>query len=368
MSQVLQHVIAAIGPASQANAEAVRARLAAANTPVLEQLAVRIAGAQHTPRPRASRRLIVVAAGDHGCGDPGIAMGADHPTVIAARAIGDGSAALCKVARTSGPGAPASIVLVDAGTREPTHLPDIAVQLGRAPSRDLMREPAMTIIDATLGLDAGIALSISLSEQADTATREDDLVPRGLETLARSGGAGDAPSGRGSELHAGDELVPRGLDVLALGAIGVGSEVASAAILAAVSGTPPTGLNDDVAEAAGARGLALRGAGALEILATFGGPDTAVLAGLILGAASVNVPVILDSYATGTAAVVAAAFAPAVTGYLIAAHRGSFTHPAILEHLGLSPTFEVGLGHGEGTGAAMVLPLLEQVAALAAQR
>lgn len=320
MSQVLQHVIEAIGPASQANAEAVRARVAQANAPVLERLAASLAAAQHTPRPRTERRMIVVVAGDHGCGDPGIAMGADHPTVIAARAIADGSAALCQVARSA---SQTSIVMVDAGAREPTHMPEIAVQLGRGPSHDLMREPAMTIVDASLGLDAGIALSISLSEQAP--------------------------------------------DVIALGALGVGSEVASAALLSALSGQMPGELRDDVAEAAGIRGMALRGAGPLEVLATFGGSDTAVLAGLILGAASVNVPVILDSYATGAAALVAAAFAPAVRGYLIAAHRGSFTHPAILEELGLVPAFEVGLGHGEGTGAAMVLPLLDQVAALASR-
>jgi nicotinate-nucleotide--dimethylbenzimidazole phosphoribosyltransferase len=340
MSQVLQHVIESIGPASQANAEALRARIAAAaNAPVLEGLAARLAGAQHTPRPRASRRLVVVAVADHGVGDPGIAMGADHPTVIAARAIADGSAALCQVAR-SGRGddglaglelgrdgsvsrAYTTIVLVDAGSREPSHMPDLAIQLGRGPSRDLMREPAMTIVDAALGLDAGIALSISLSEQAP--------------------------------------------DVLALGALGLGSEVASAAILAAITGRAPSSLADDIAEAAGHRGLALAGAGPLEILATFGGSDTAVLAGLILGAASMNVPVILDSYATGAAALLAAAFAPPVVGYLIAAHRGSFTHPAILEHLQLAPAFEVGLGHGEGTGAALVLPLLDQVAALASR-
>jgi nicotinate-nucleotide--dimethylbenzimidazole phosphoribosyltransferase len=316
MTQVLNHVIAAIGPASEANAVSVRARLAPAANPVLERLGVALAAAQHAPRPRAASKLIVVVAGDHGAGDPGIEMGADHPTVIAARAIADGSAALCQIARGGAP-----IVLVDAGSREPTHMPDIAIQLGRGPSRDLMREPAMTVVDAALGLDAGIALSISLSEQQP--------------------------------------------DVLALGAIGVGSEVASAALLAALSGQPPGALRDDIAEAAGIRGLALRGASALEILATFGGSDTAVLAGLILGAASINVPVILDSYATGAAALVAAAFAPNVTGYLIAAHRGSFTQPAILDHLGLTPVFEVGLGHGEGTGAAMVLPLLDQVAALA---
>lgn len=328
MSQVLQHVIAAIGPASEASAAAARDRLAAANTPLLDALAARLAGAQHTPRPRAARRFVVVAVADHGCGDPGIAMGVDHPSVVAARAIADGSAALCQVTRASHTmAAETPIVLVDAGAREPSHLPEIAIRLGRGPSRDLLREPAMTVVDAALGLDAGIALSISLAEQS----------------------AG-------------------GPDVLALGAIGLGSEVASAAILAAVSGEAPRDLSDEVAEQAGQRGLALVGAGALEILAMFGGSDTAVLAGLMLGAASMNVPVILDSYATGAAALIAAALAPDVAGYLIAAHRGSFTHPAILEHLGLSPTFEVGLGHGEGTGAAMLLPLLDQVAALASRR
>ncbi|MCV4607497.1 nicotinate-nucleotide--dimethylbenzimidazole phosphoribosyltransferase, partial [Escherichia coli] len=89
-------------------------------------------------------RRIVVAIGDHGCGDPGLSMGADHPSVIAAREIAAGTAALCQIAR-SAHGTP--IVLVDAGAREPSHMPDIAIPLGRGPSRDLMREPAMTIVD-----------------------------------------------------------------------------------------------------------------------------------------------------------------------------------------------------------------------------
>jgi nicotinate-nucleotide--dimethylbenzimidazole phosphoribosyltransferase len=117
-----------------------------------------------------------------------------------------------------------------------------------------------------------------------------------------------------------------------------------------------------------ARGATMKGASGLELLAHFGGPETGVLAGLMLAAASMNVPVILDGYATGAAALVARAFAPAVTGYLVAAHRGSFTMPAILQQLGLTPVFEVGVGHGEGVGAAMVLPLLDQVAALARRR
>lgn len=364
MSQVLDHVIASIGPASEANAGVARAKVAAAvGAPMLENLAARLAGAQHTPTPRGMHRRIVVTIGDHGCGDPGIAMGADHPTVIAAQAIADGSAALCQVARTTTPSSPGGfvplgtspgalpgsstspgssasfgsseplgtsspILLVDAGSREPKHLPGIAVQLGRGPTHDLMREPAMTVVDAVLGLEAGIALAMSLAEGGAMAN----------------------------------------LDVVALGALGVGSEVASAAILGAATNAPVSGLSDAMAETASGKGAALVGASALEILATFGGSETAVLAGLMLGCASINVPVILDGYATGAAALIAAKLTPDVIGYLIAAHRGSFTMPAILAHLGLTPVFDVGLGHGEGTGAAMVLPLIDQVAALVQAR
>jgi nicotinate-nucleotide--dimethylbenzimidazole phosphoribosyltransferase len=155
--------------------------------------------------------------------------------------------------------------------------------------------------------------------------------------------------------------------VIAVGALGVGADVASAALLGAATGAPPTGLADPLAEAAGARGAELAGASALELLAAFGGPETGVLAGLMLAAASIHVPVILDGYATGAAALIAAALAPSTAGYLIAAHTGSFTHARILAHLGLHPVFELGLGHGEGTGAAMALALIDHMAAVASR-
>jgi nicotinate-nucleotide--dimethylbenzimidazole phosphoribosyltransferase len=187
----------------------------------------------------------------------------------------------------------------------------------------------MTIVDAALGIEAGIALAMSLAE--------------------------------------GEPLA-----VIAVGALGVGAEVASAALVGALTGRVPAGLDDPDAERAAALGVQQRSGSssgdtgrALELLAAFGGSETAVIAGLMLGAASINVPVILDSYATGSAALIAAVIAPAVTGSLIAAHRGSFTMAAILDHLGLAPIFDVGLGHGEGSGAAMVLPLIDQVCSLA---
>jgi nicotinate-nucleotide--dimethylbenzimidazole phosphoribosyltransferase len=330
VSHVLDHVVASIGEASQASGEAARVRVEAANADMLSRLAYALGSAQHSPRPRGAQRKIVVAIGDHGVGDPGIAMGADHPSVLAARAIAEGSAALCQVARSSG----TPILLIDAGAREASQLPEIAVSLGRGATQDLMQEPAMTIVDAALGLEAGIALAMSLAE------------PPGLSPGAPAAATGPF------------------LDVLALGAVGVGAEVASSAILGAITKGPVLGLRDEIAEAASIRGASAGRLGALELLATFGGSETAVLAGLMLGCASINIPVILDSYATGAAALIAVQLAPAAVGYLVAAHRGSFTHPAILEHLNLKPIFDVGLGHGEGTGAAMVLPLVDQVVAL----
>ena len=332
---VLRHVVESISPASAAHAEGARQNLAAAGAPLLERLAAQLGGAQHTARPRAANRTIVVVAGDHGVGDPGVALGASHPTVIAARAIADGTAALAQVARASH----APILLVDAGAVERAAMPASAVHLGRGPTRNLLDEPAMTVVDASLALEAGIALAISLGEA--------------------------------------------GLDLLAVGALGIGAEVSSAALLGAATGSSvveaaarlggdeaTAALAGDLgvdagARAAWARGLAMSDASALDQLATFGGSETAVLAGLILGAASMNVPVILDSYATGAAALVAAALARNVRGYLVAAHAGTFTHRRILDRLGLTPVFEVGLGHGEGTGAAMVIPLVDQVAAIA---
>jgi nicotinate-nucleotide--dimethylbenzimidazole phosphoribosyltransferase len=316
--RVLRHVIDSITPASVALGEAAQRRVALAGAPILERLARVLGGAQHTAEPRSVRRAVVVCAGDHGAGDPGVALGAAHPTIVAAQAIADGTAAVAQVARA----ARTPVVLVDTGTREAAAMPAGTVVLGPGPSRDLLAGPAMTIVDAALALEAGIALSVALAE-------------------------------------------PEPPDLLATGALGVGADVASAALLGAALGAPPTGLADPVAEAAGAQGAAMSGASPLELLAAFGGPETGVLAGLFLAAASTNVPVILDSYATGAAALIACALAPLAAGYLVAAHTGTFTHPRILAYLGLHPVFEVGLGHGDGTGAAMTLPLIDQVTALA---
>ncbi len=318
-SPVIDHVVDSIVPASATLAEAARARVAHAGAPILEHLAARIGGARHAHELEVERRVLVVCAGDHGVGDPGISLGPSHPTIVAATAIADGTAALADVARAGR----ARIVLVDAGVAESNEMPPDTIAFGSQPSRDLLHGPALTPEAAVRGVEAGIALAISLSET--------------------------------------------GLDLLAVGALGVGSELAAAAIL----GSHPHELKmarlDPELAAAYRAGWSARTATGdrWARLVAFGGPETAVLVGLVLGAASLHVPVVLDGHATGAAAAIAVEIAPATADYLIAAHTGNVVHTRLLSRIGLGPIFGVGLGHGEGIGAAMVLPLVDQVTALA---
>jgi nicotinate-nucleotide--dimethylbenzimidazole phosphoribosyltransferase len=310
MSAALDHVVASILPPSAAMTAEARTRGG--------DLAGWLAGARHSPHPRADRKVVLVVAADHGIADPGIALGAGHPTVIALAALDSGEAALSKIARTAG----ASLLLVDAGVAEPAHLPRAV--LGISPghgSADLATGAALSIVDVGMAFDAGIALATALTED-----------------------------------H---------LDVLALGAVGLGSDAAAAAVIASLTGgdaeLAPADLREQVAA-----GLALVPPGATPsaVLAAVGGRDVAVLAGVILAASAMHVAVIVDGAVTTAAALVAARLAPNVTGYVCAAHAGGGAAAAAARRaLGLTPLVAAGLGHGEGAGAAMALPLVASAAA-----
>ena len=174
------------------------------------------------------------------------------------------------------------------------------------------------------------------------------------------------------------ELARDGIGIVALGEMGIGNTTAASALAAAfLSLDPPevcgrgTGLDDEgVARKAGVVARALEvndavGAPPLSVLASVGGFEIAFLAGLVLGCAAERVPVVLDGFITGAAALVAQRLAPASAGALIAAHRSAERgHAPVLEALGLDPVLELDLRLGEGSGAALVLPLLASALAL----
>jgi nicotinate-nucleotide--dimethylbenzimidazole phosphoribosyltransferase len=98
----------------------------------------------------------------------------------------------------------------------------------------------------------------------------------------------------------------------------------------------------------------------LDVLAKVGGFEIAGLSGIILGASAKRVPVVLDGFISGAAALIAFTLAPKTKGYMIAAHKSVENgHKAILEYIGLKPLLDLDLRLGEGTGAALGIGLAD---------
>jgi nicotinate-nucleotide--dimethylbenzimidazole phosphoribosyltransferase len=102
---------------------------------------------------------------------------------------------------------------------------------------------------------------------------------------------------------------------------------------------------------------------ALDVLSKVGGFEIGGLAGVIIGAASRRVPVVVDGFISAAAALIAAGLAPAVQPYMIAAHQSvEIGHRLVLAHLGLKPLLDLELRLGEGTGSALAFHLVEAAA------
>jgi nicotinate-nucleotide--dimethylbenzimidazole phosphoribosyltransferase len=182
----------------------------------------------------------------------------------------------------------------------------------------------------------------------------------------------------GVGLDIAGDAARRGCDLLGIGEMGIGNTTSASAIVAALTGRPAievtgrgTGLDDvgvrrkaAVIDAALAR-YGLDPGRPLDVLATVGGLEIAALVGAILGGVADRIPVVLDGFITGAAALVAARLAPDVPARMIASHRSSEPgHRIVLETLGLEPILDLGLRLGEGSGAALAIPVIRSAARL----
>jgi nicotinate-nucleotide--dimethylbenzimidazole phosphoribosyltransferase len=172
------------------------------------------------------------------------------------------------------------------------------------------------------------------------------------------------------------DLVAAGNRCLITGDMGIANTTASAALICAFTGADPaeaTGRGTGIDAATYARkidvvcrGLARHGpdpADPVGVIAAFGGFEHGALAGFILGAAALRVPVILDGVIAGAAALAAVALAPDAIAACFAGHRSAEPgHAVTLKHLGLLPLVDLGLRLGEGTGALLALPLVQSAA------
>jgi nicotinate-nucleotide--dimethylbenzimidazole phosphoribosyltransferase len=155
--------------------------------------------------------------------------------------------------------------------------------------------------------------------------------------------------------------------------MGIGNTTPSSAIVAAITGQPAakvtgrgTGINDEQLAhkvAVIEQALALNRPNpkdALDVLGKVGGFEIGAIAGVILGAAAHRVPVVIDGFISTAGALIAGELAPIVRNYMVAAHVSvEVGHKVMLAHLGLTPCLDFDLRLGEGTGAALVISLVE---------
>jgi nicotinate-nucleotide--dimethylbenzimidazole phosphoribosyltransferase len=293
----------------------------------VEDVAVTLAGiAGACPPPVPEPAAVAVFAADHGVHAQGVSP---WPQEVTGQMVGNflaGGAVVNAFARRLG----AEVCVVDVGVATPLEpVPGLLPRRVTDGTADLAQGPALTRAQATAAVEVGI----------ETAR----------------------------------DLVAAGNRCLVTGDMGIANTTAAAALICALTGADAaaatgrgTGIDDatllrKTAVVAGA--LALHQpdpADPIGVLAAFGGLEHAGLAGFVLGAAALRVPVLLDGVNAGAAALVAAALAPEAVGFCVAGHRSAEAgHRLALAHLGLEPVLDLGMRLGEGTGALLALPVLQ---------
>ena len=312
-------------------AEALQRRLDRLTKPLgslgrLEELARWYGAARGTAAPVLRRKTVAVFAGDHGVTVEGVSA---YPSDVTAQMVYNflrGGAGINVLARHVG----AEVVVVDVGV---AHL---------FPELDGLRR--RKVRPGTANLAVGPAMT---REEAEAAVAV------------------------GAELA--EELAGSGVDVIGVGEMGIGNTTPSSAITAVMTGAAPrdvTGRGTGVDDAAWARKVSVieraiavnrpDASDPMDVLAKIGGLEIAALVGVMLGAARRRVPVVLDGFISGAAALIAAGLEPALTGSLLASHRSAEPgHRVALDRLGLVPVLDLGLRLGEGTGAALAIGLLD---------
>jgi nicotinate-nucleotide--dimethylbenzimidazole phosphoribosyltransferase len=170
-----------------------------------------------------------------------------------------------------------------------------------------------------------------------------------------------------------EEEIANGLDIIATGEMGIGNTTPSSAIIAALTGLPVaevtgrgTGISD---QALLLKCLVIEKALALnkpdvsdpiDVMAKVGGLEIAALAGVMLAAAAHRIPVVMDGFISGAAALTAARLCPLVAEYILPSHVSvEIGHKVVFEELGLTPLFDLGMRLGEGTGAALAMSIID---------
>lgn len=299
----------------------------------LEGLAVRLAALQARERPLIDAVAVTVFAADHGVVAEGVSAFPQSVTAAMIANFVSGGAAISVAARQLG----ARLEIVDLGTvaDEPIPTPAEAVHLHRQRigpgTRNFAQEPAMT--EAEL----------------------DEALTAGRDAVVRAGA----------------------IDCFLGGEMGIGNTTAATAVACLLTGETPealagpgTGLDaDGVSRKASviARALArhVDASEPLAVLRAVGGFEIAALVGAYIACGQGGIPVLVDGYIASVAALAAVRLCPGLTDWLIFAHASAEPgHARVLRELDAEPLLDLGMRLGEGSGAAVAVPLLRMACAL----
>ncbi|MDP3813768.1 nicotinate-nucleotide--dimethylbenzimidazole phosphoribosyltransferase [Pseudomonas sp.] len=297
----------------------------------LEQLAIQLAAMQGSQRPSIERPWISIFAGDHGVVAEGVSAFPQAVTGQMLRNFVGGGAAISVLARQLG----ATLEVIDLGTAVPLEpLPGVLhLHLG-AGTQNFLQGPAMTLAQLLIALEAGQA------------------------SVLRARAAG-------SQLFIGGEM-------------GIGNTSAATALAcqlldcpAAELVGPGTGLDSaGVAHKAAVidAALALHSpaiVAPIEALQCLGGFEIAALSGAYLACAQQGITALVDGFICSVAALLAVRLNPACRDWLLFAHCGAEPgHKRVLQALQAEPLLDLGLRLGEGSGAALAVPLLQLACSL----
>ena len=293
----------------------------------LEELAKQVVEITGNDVPSVKNKIIFTMAGDHGVAKEGVSAFPQEVTVQMVYNFIQGGAGINVLAGHVG----ARVVVVDMGVAEKLKIRNEKLKIKKINfgTKNMAIGPAMTKDEAVRSIEAGIEVF--------------------------------------------EEELPNGIDMVGTGDMGIGNTTASSAIASLFANRSAedvtgrgTGINDETLKnkiEIIKRAIEINKPDPkdpIDVLSKVGGFEIGGLVGVILAGASRRIPIVLDGFISGAAALIAYHLEPKVKDYLIAAHCSvEKGHKIILDYMGLKPVLDLELRLGEGTGAALGMSIIE---------
>jgi len=298
----------------------------------LEDLAIALAGLLKTDRPSIDQPHIILFAGDHGITAEGVSA---YPSDVTQQMLTNfvtGGAAISVLAREQG----TALHVVDVGTLSENFQANVHVDKISHSSANFRQDAALTPDELIHAFQAGRR-----------------AVTRSVDAAA---------------------------DFLIFGEMGIGNTSSASAITAALTGRDisqlvgaGTGLDGTrisqkaqiLSDCLAFHNLEAGDGAPLTVLQKVGGHEIAALTGAFISSAQAGVPILVDGFICSAAALAAVRLNPSIRDWMIFSHRSAEPgHAALLEAMDAHPLLDLGLRLGEGSGAALALPLVRMACAL----